>query len=252
MICISIAQESRRMALADMLNASRQCDLLEVRLDRFGKAPEIAELLAAKPLPVILSCRRPQDGGDWQGTEEERLALLRQCIINKADYVEIELDAADQIRKFPPAKRVISYTNLKETPANIAEIYAEAQKKSPDVIKLVTVAKTPEEAWPLLQILSKPAVPTVVAGLGKPGIMLTILGKKIGAPWTYAALERGMEAYPEQPTVNDLKTVYHYEEIGKSTPLIAVTGFSDREYVLAGTINFGMKQLGLSPRCWPL
>ena len=45
MICISIAQESRRLALADMLNAARQCDLLEVRLDRFGKAPDLGELL---------------------------------------------------------------------------------------------------------------------------------------------------------------------------------------------------------------
>src|SRR5437660_2868330 len=135
MICISIAQESRRMALADMLNASRQCDLLEVRLDRFGKAPDVGELLAARPKPVIMSCRRVQDGGAWQGSEDERLALLRQCIISKADYVEIELDVADQIRKFPPAKRVISYTNLHETPSDIADIYAQAQTKNPDVIK---------------------------------------------------------------------------------------------------------------------
>src|SRR5205807_1552400 len=155
MICISINQESRRLALVDMLNAARQCDLVEVRLDRFGKAPELGELLAHKPKPLIMSCRRPEDGGHWDGTEEERLALLRQCIISKADYVEIELDAADHIRPFPPAKRVISYTNLQETPANIAEIYAEALTKSPDVVKLVTVAPTPEEAWPLMQILSK-------------------------------------------------------------------------------------------------
>src|SRR5436190_23771395 len=126
MICISIAQESRRFALVDMLNASRQCDLLEVRLDRFGKAPDFGELLTAKPKPVIMSCRRPQDGGHWEGSEEERLTLLRQCIISKADYVEIEVDVADQIRKFPPAKRVISYTNLEETPLDIADIYAEA------------------------------------------------------------------------------------------------------------------------------
>lgn len=252
MICISIAQESRRLALVDMLNSAKQCDLLELQLDRFSKAPDLAEILANKPKPMILSCRREQDGGQWNGSEDERLALLRQCIINKADYVEIELDVADEIRKFPPTRRVISYTNLKETPANIAEIYAEAQTKNPDVIKLVTVARTPEEAWPLLQILSKPAVPTVVVGLGKPGLMLTILGKKIGAPWTYAALERGMEAYPEQPTVRDLNEVYHYEDIDKSTPLVGVTGFSEREYVVAGTINAGMKQLGLKPRCWPL
>ena len=112
---------SRRLALADMLNASRQCDLLEVRLDRFGKAPEVGEMLAVKPKPVIMSCRRPSDGGLWDGSEDERLAILRQCIVSKADYVEIELDVAHQIRKFPPAKRVISYTNLQETPANIAD-----------------------------------------------------------------------------------------------------------------------------------
>ncbi len=179
MICISIAQESRRFALADMVNAARQCDLIEVRLDRFAKAPDVGELVANKPKPVIFSCRRRQDGGEWEGSEEERLALLRQCIISKADFVEIELDAADQIRKFPPAKRVISYTNFQETPADITEIYAEMQTKSPDVIKLVTLARTPEEAWPLVQILAKPAVPTVVVGLGKPGVMLTVLGKKI-------------------------------------------------------------------------
>jgi len=32
MICISIAQKSRRLALVDMFNAAPQCDLIEVRL----------------------------------------------------------------------------------------------------------------------------------------------------------------------------------------------------------------------------
>lgn len=252
MICISIAQESRRLALVDMLNAARQCDLLEIQMDRFDKAPDVAELLANKPKPIILSCRRPQDGGNWQGNEEERLALLRQCIISKADYVEIEVDVADQIRKLPPCKRVISYTNMLETPDNIAEIYAEAQTKSPDVIKLVTVVRTPEEAWPMLQLLAKPPVPTVVVGLGKPGVMLTVLGKKIGAPWTYAALERGMEAYPDQPTVHDLNEVYHYKAIGTRTPLVAVTGLSEREYTFIGALNAGFAQLGFAARCLPI
>lgn len=251
MICISIAQESRRLALADMLNASRQCDLLEVQLDRFDRAPDIKELLENKPKPVILSCRRSQDGGHWKGTETERLALLRQCIIDKADYVEIELDVADEIRRLPPAKRVITYTNLRETPANLAEIYSEAQRKGADVIKLVTLARTPEEAWPLVQILVKPAVPTVVVGLGKPGVMLSVLGKKIGAPWVYAALERGMEAYPGQATVRDLNEVYHYPAINKSTPLVAVTGFTPREYALIGTLNAGFAAAGAAPRCLP-
>src|ERR1700751_771056 len=113
MICISINQESRRFALVDMLNAAKQCDLLEVRLDRFGKAPELGELMAHKPKPVIMTCRRPADGGFFDGSEGERLAILRQCIISKADYVEIEFDVADDIRRFPPSQRVIAYTNLR-------------------------------------------------------------------------------------------------------------------------------------------
>jgi 3-dehydroquinate dehydratase/shikimate dehydrogenase len=252
MICISILQESRRMALVDMLNAARQCDLLEVRLDRFGKAPDLGEILSAKPRPVIMSCRRQQDGGLWEGTEEERLALLRQCIISKADYVEIELDVADQIRPFPPAKRVISYTNHSETPANLAEIYALAQTKKPDVIKLTTLARTPEEAWPLVQVLAHPPVPTVVVGLGSPGVMLSVLGAKIGAPWTYAALERGMEAHPGQPTVADLVDVYHYRSISRSTRLIGVTGFGERERATAAALNAAFSHLELPARCLPL
>jgi 3-dehydroquinate dehydratase/shikimate dehydrogenase len=252
MICISIVEESRRLALADMLNASGQCDLLEVRLDRFGKAPELSELLAVKPRPVIMSCRRPRDGGLWDGSEEERLAILRQCIISKADYVEIELDVADQIRKFPPAQRVISYTNLHETPANLAEIYAQAQTKSPDVIKLTTLARTPEEAWPLVQILARAPIPTVVVGLGKPGIMLSVLGAKIGAPWTYAALERGMEAYPDQPTVRDLEEVYHYRVITRSTRFIGVTGFGETQRATVAALNAAFAHLQLPARCLPL
>jgi 3-dehydroquinate dehydratase/shikimate dehydrogenase len=159
---------------------------------------------------------------------------------------------ADSIRPFPPAKRVISYTNLRETPADLAEIYAEAQTKKPDVIKLTTLARTPEEAWPLVQILARPAVPTVVVGLGSPGVMLSILGARIGAPWTYAALERGMEAHPGQPTVADLVDVYHYRAINRSTRLIGVTGFGERERATAAALNAAFAQLQLPARCLPL
>jgi 3-dehydroquinate dehydratase / shikimate dehydrogenase len=252
MICISINQESRRLAVVDLFNAAPQCDLLEIRLDRFGINPGLGELLSLKPRPVIMTCRRTQDGGHWDGTEAERLALLRQCIVSKADYVEIELDVADQVRPYPPAKRVISYTNLKETPADIADIYAEAQTKQPDVIKLTTLARTPEEAWPLVQILAKPPVPTVVVGLGRPGVMLALLGRKIGAPWAYAALERGMEAWPGQPTVSDLNGVYHYGAFERGTRLVGVTGFGEPEAATVAGLNALFAHLQLPARCLPL
>src|SRR5262245_54310169 len=192
MICVTISQTSRRLALADILNAAQMgADLLEVRLDCFENEPDVKELLSARRKPVIFSCRRPADGGNWKGTEDARTLLLKTAIINGADYCEIEADVADQIRRFGSCQRVISYTNFSETPSDIAEIYEDLCKRDPDVIKLVCRARTPEEAWPLVQLLDKPPVPTVVVGLGRPGVMLAILGRRMGAPFTPAAPEKG-------------------------------------------------------------
>jgi 3-dehydroquinate dehydratase/shikimate dehydrogenase len=252
MICVSVATESRRMAMADMLTAARQADLLELRLDRFGRAPDVRDLLAAKRKPVVVACRRPADGGAWQGSEDERLALLRQCVIDGADYVEVELDVADQIRHFPGCKRVVSYTALTETPADISERYDEARAKRPDVVKLTTRARTPEEAWPLVQILARASVPTIVVGLGPAGVTLDVLGKKLGAPWAYAALGRGLESYPGEPTIDDLEAVYRYRSIDRATRLVGVTGLDDRARYSIAALNACFADLNLPTRCWPV
>jgi 3-dehydroquinate dehydratase/shikimate dehydrogenase len=253
MICVSIVQESRRLALADMLNAAMLgADLIEVRLDKFEKDANLAELVSAKRKPVLFSCRRPQDGGEWAGADDERLILLRSAVMAKADYVEIELDQADQIRPFPGYQRVISYTNLKETPKDIDAIYEQLQTKKPDVIKITCRTRTPEEAWPLIQLLNKPPVPTVVVGQGSAGLMLTLIGRKIGAPWVSAALEKGMEAYEGQPTVGDLDEIYRYRDIGKKTRFVGVTGTGEQSKVAAGLLNAAFVHLDWPHRALPV
>ena len=253
MICVTIAQESRRMVLADMLNAAMMgADMLEVRLDAFEHSPNIADMLAAKRVPLLFSCKRTQDGGTWKGTEDERLILLRQAILSKADYVEIEHDIADQIRPFPGSKRVVSYTNLAETPSDIAQIHAAMCGMKPDVIKLVVRARTPEEAWPLVQLLAKSPVPTAIVGLGRPGIMLSLLGTKLGMPWCAAALERGMEAFPGQPTVRDLTEIYRVRDINRQTRFIGVTGLGERESAHAAGVNAACVAAGQNVRALPM
>ena len=253
MICVTIVQESRRLALADMLNAAMLgADLVEVRLDKFEKDANLTEIVAARRKPVLFSCRRPKDGGEWSGTEDERLTLLRSAVIAKADYVEVELDAADQIRPFPGCKRVVSYTNLSETPKDIDAIYQQLQTKKPDVIKVTCKAGTPEEAWPLVHLLNKPPVPTIVEARGPAGTMLALVGRKVGAPWTTAAMERGMEAFPGQPTVQDLIDIYRYREVGKKTRFVGVTGEGDRSRLTCGLLNAAFAHANLPHQALPM
>src|SRR5437764_6160429 len=94
----------------------RGARLIELRLDFLAKAPDFKRLLADKPCPMIATLRRPADGGRWSGTEEERLTLLRQAIVAGFDWVDIETDIADKIRRFKDVKRIISYHNFRQVP----------------------------------------------------------------------------------------------------------------------------------------
>src|SRR5262249_62213638 len=73
MLCIAVAPESRRLGKVDLFNAAPQCDLIEFRLDRLGKEPDLKEMMEGISKPILISCRREEDGGAWGGTEEERV-----------------------------------------------------------------------------------------------------------------------------------------------------------------------------------
>ncbi len=155
MICVSIAQTSRTFAKVDILNAGPLCDLIELRLDKFEEPPKIKELLEISKKPKIISCRRVQDGGSWEGSESDRLAMLRQAVLDKAAYVELELDVADQVRRYGETKRLISYTSFDEVPDDLDDIYQQCCAKDPDAIKITVPARTPEETWPIIKMIAK-------------------------------------------------------------------------------------------------
>ena len=120
------------------------------------------------------------------------------------------------------------------------------------MIQITCLARTPEEAWPLLQLLKHPPVPITVVGLGWQGIMLALLGRKYGAPWVSATLERGTEAYPGQPTVRELIDVYRYPEINPDTKWVGVTGVDQWTTLTIALLNATFAAQGSSKRCLPV
>jgi 3-dehydroquinate dehydratase/shikimate dehydrogenase len=253
MLCIAVAPVSRTLGMVDILNAAPQADLIELRLDRLEKDPDLGQMLAVTDKPILVSCRRKRDGGDWTDSDEERLLLLRKAIVAGPAYIELELDIARQVPRFGKTKRVISYTLLDKPLTNIEQIYEQCVACQADVVKLVGPTPTLEAAWPLLAAVSKKRdIPIVGMGLGQPGVMFSILGQKYGSPWIYAALEEGLEAFEGQITVADLISIYRYKEIGPQTRFLAVTGFSETDRLSAKVLNAGFSHLGVNVRCLPL
>ncbi len=253
MICITVTPSSRTLAKADLLNAARYGDIIELCLDHFLNEPDVKDLITAVDKPMIVSCRRQADGGKWQGTEEQRKMLLRQAIVAGPAYVELDLEIAPGIPRFGNTKRVISFTRLDRPESNIEAVFREAAGAHADVVKFAWPTPTLDAAWPLLAAVSqKRQLPIVGMGMGRPELTFSLLGLKYGSPWIYAALEQGMEAYPGQATIFELKDVYHCDDITSKTTFVAVAGFGESQTVTTRVLNAGFRLIGANVRCLPL
>ncbi|GIX04406.1 MAG: hypothetical protein KatS3mg114_0275 [Planctomycetaceae bacterium] len=252
MICISVTPESRQLAKVDIYNASRQCDLVEVCLDRLHKEPDFKDLLEGCTKPVLISCRRPEEGGHFKGSEEDRLQLLRLAILANPAYVEMDVETARKIPRFGKVQRVVSFINLNGPLGDIEQMFDEAVAVKADVIKCTWPTQTLEAAWPLLAVVSqKRSLPVVGLGLGRCGLTFSLLGRKYGSPWIYAALEKGMEAFPGQPTVGELDEIYRWRHVDHKTRFIGMLGFNETTTALARVLNAGFDCLQLNTRCLP-
>ena len=73
MICVSIGRGRHRHVIAEHRHlAENGVPLVELRLDYLQGTVQAKRLLAERPCPVIVTCRRVADGGRWEQSEEAR------------------------------------------------------------------------------------------------------------------------------------------------------------------------------------
>ncbi|MGE4001526.1 MAG: shikimate dehydrogenase [Planctomycetaceae bacterium] len=225
MICVTLGRTRHKMVIAEhRALAGEGAELVELRLDWLKRTPELHRLLVDRPTPVIVTCRRAEETGKWRGDEEQRLTLLRQAIVLGADYVDLEIDIARDVRRYGDTRRIISYHNFKETPDGLEEIFADMQRLDGDYFKLATMANTPEDNVRMLRLVSEAEVPTIGFCMGELGVPSRILCGKYGSPWTYATFSSERVLAPGQLSFEEMREIYHYDEIDADTRVFGVLG----------------------------
>ena len=204
--------------------AEQGAEMVELRLDYVTSRVNIGRLLADSPpdCQVILTIRRKEDGGKWNGTEEARVMLLREGIAEGVDYVDIEEDIAAQIPRFGKTKRIISYHNFRKTPEDLQQIHERMSKLDPDIVKLATMANDPHDNLRMMEVVQSSAVPTVGMCMGDIGTPSRILSAKFGAPYSYATFHHERALAPGQLSFKEMNEVYHYNRIGEKTSVYGV------------------------------
>jgi 3-dehydroquinate dehydratase / shikimate dehydrogenase len=224
-LCVVIGRTRHKMMQIEIQEAvKRGAKFIELRLDFLAKAPDFKRLLADKQCPMVATVRRPADGGRFSGTEDERLTLLRQAIVSGFDWVDLETDIVDQIRRFKDVKRIVSYHNFREMPADLEKTYAKMCKQDADVVKLAVAAHVPADNLRVLNLLRGAPKPTIALCTGDLGLPSRLLGPCLGSPFTYAAFNKERGVAPGLPSFDDLANVYGLESVNRQTAIYGVVG----------------------------
>ena len=188
-------------------------DLYEVRIDLVG--PGWKELAGKLPKPWIACNRKPEEGGMWQGSEEERVIELLGALELGAEIIDIELntekleDTVTRIKR--RAQCLISHHDMEETPSlDVMKGLVQRQLAAgADICKVVTTARNFEDNVSTLQLIQEfPENKVVSFAMGPLGMISRVLCPLVGGEFIYAAIAVGNEAAPGQVTAAELRKIY--------------------------------------------
>lgn len=208
-------------------------DLLELRLDRisnFQPQSDLPALLAARTLPVIVTCRPKWEGGGYDGDESQRLDALLLAVDLGAEYIDVELKVATDFlaslkkKDAENCQIIVSYhSHLKSLSADELEtVVAGIQSAGADIVKIATTADNITDVAPMFRLLAHSQVPTIVLAMGPKGQISRFLCPKFGSYLTFGSLGSGLESAPGQPTLLELRNVYRSGQVNGATEVFGV------------------------------
>ncbi len=246
MICVSIGRGRHRHVIAEHKHLVDQgAELVELRLDYINGQINLKRVLPERPGPVIITIRRQQDGGKYNGTEDARVMLLRTAIAEKVEYVDLEEDVATKIPRYGPTKRIISLHDFRKTPDNLEELHARLAGLDADVVKLATLANHPHDNLRMLRLVKNAKIPTVGFCMGDIGTPSRLLAGRFGSPFTYATFHHERTLAPGQLSFQQMREIYRYDSITPATELYGVIGDPIAHSFSPLIHNAAFQQLGL-------
>ncbi len=200
MICIPIVSKTTKDAIKDMAKAEEIADLTEIRAD-YIKDLDLEKILAARTKPVIVTITPKNENGRFEGTEQERTALLRQAVDLDADYIDISIECqelSDLINYCKNTKSIVSYHNYDETPGNLQKISQKIEAAGADIIKIATFANKLSDNLKIFELIRRSSKDIIAVCMGELGEISRILGPIYGSYLTFGSLEIGSESAPGQ------------------------------------------------------
>ncbi len=207
--------------------AEKGADILEIRLDLLGisdleKAAEIIrEIKSETGLPVLATNRSGEEGGKWEGREEDRIGLLTGLLSFKdgPDAIDIEFSASrkerDKIIKTAKDHKktvIVSSHDFSKTPSlqDMRTILEEMFLSGADIAKLAVMPQSMEDNLNLLRVtldFKNAGKSVCTIAMGRQGKHTRVVAPLYGSVLTYASIENNAAAAPGQLPVDKVKKI---------------------------------------------
>jgi 3-dehydroquinate dehydratase/shikimate dehydrogenase len=277
LVCVPIMVEDIDAALADAAEAKRAgADIAELRIDAFFSGStgsdtqdgylvaQLQRLLAECPLPVILTCRHADEGGQYDGDETDRVSLLEKLTAGSEHppaYLDFELAAylrSANIRqkinlcvahpkqeRAVPTRLILSTHDFHGRPADLERrLLAAYAEPACSVVKVAFRARSLRDNLELFDLTRGAPKPTIALGMGPFGLMSRVLAPKFGGFLTFASLRAAAATAPGQPTVAELLDGFRFRSIGRDTKVYGIIGWPVEHSLSPLVHNAGFAAVG--------
>ena len=191
--CLSIAVDNHRSLKDAIAVAASKADLIEIRFD-YIKIDEIDNAInVASDINdrAIFTCRAREEGGKFEGSEADRIDVLRRLIDTKPMLVDVEYNTLLKYR-FDTDNILVSWHNFEYTPSyEELSKQMDGMKRFSSNIKIVTFAKNIIDNISVLGLYNDIKDEKLVAFcMGELGMASRVLSMLYGSPFTYTTLDK--------------------------------------------------------------
>tara|TARA_B100001123_G_C15322146_1_gene1028311 strand:- start:833 stop:1780 length:948 start_codon:yes stop_codon:yes gene_type:complete len=251
MIAIAMAPRDTSEALTRIADVRNSVDVVEIRLDMMPKY-ELGPLITESQIPLVLTNRPKREGGNFEGSEKDRLKILTNCINFGASYIDIELDSISSIGERGASQLIVSHHNFQAMP-DLSSVRARIESSGADIAKIVGLANSPLDSLAALKLFPQAMLPTISIAMGRDGLMSRILCLRYEkCLLSYATEDDDPGTAPGQLPVSRMINGFNAKTISFKTIPIAVLQYGERAEWLSIRLNSLFRQKHLDAVALPI